>query len=414
MANYLDETGLTTLWKRIKTKFPMLDSDNTLNDSGSVTTQGKLNANYIPNIAASKITGVIDASHLPSYVDDILEFGGVVSGETKVTVGTDVSSTTASTDPSTVKYYEGATTGSGTSITNGFYVENGSTIYPLPSSGTQNGVVPNALSPEKGKIYVSVGSLDKTVYRYGGSSAGLVEIYNPSQLSELEQLVYRLHFTETFSGSATLELGKEGKVTLSWKLQLDGSSVDNSAITDFKITKVDKTGSSDTSTVLGASYSDGSYTDTVTPTKVGENFQYKLSFVYNGKTYNDKSVSVTAYRRTYWGNSTAIDGGTYTNLAINTGAVKSSVNGTYAVTTSGNNAHVYIICPASVVGGISAVKNISVTAGGQPIPFKVLGYVTSATSGLNEDYVLYRTINEQPSRTYVVSLTGATTAASAL
>lgn len=392
MSKYLDETGLGVLWTKIKNTFDTKTS----------------------NIAASRITGKLAASNLPSYVDDILEFGGVVTGETKTTLGTGAS-VTANTDPATVRYFKDATLGGGDAIADGFYQVNDSTnvIDALPESGNSNGVVPSSKAPEKGKIYVSVKSNDNKVYRYGGAESGLVEIYNPSQLSNLESLVYRLHFNYTLSGGNTVEVGKSSSVTIRWSLTLDGTAVDAKSVQNFVLTKVDKTGSSDVTTTPTVNYATGSYTDTITPTKAGTNATYTVSFVYQGKAYT-KTVSLVAYRRTYWGTSDAIDGGTYTNLALGGGSILSSPSAVYDVTTS-TNKFVYIISPLSTCGGsVSTVKNISVTAGGQPIPFETKGYVEAATSSLGEIYVIYKSVNEQPSRSYLVYVSSTTSAATKL
>lgn len=118
MAKYLDSTGLTYLWQKIKNAFATKSELETVDDKF---------ANYVQTsklgvangVATLDSTGVVPASQLPSYVDDVIE--GTYSAEL-----------------------------------NEFMVND------------------HAITGESGKIYVD--TTTKKTYRYAGSSAGYVEI----------------------------------------------------------------------------------------------------------------------------------------------------------------------------------------------------------------------------------------------
>lgn len=165
MGKFLDKEGLSHLWGKVK--------QNT-QDAVSAA-KDEIAEGYVP----LNDVGKIDAGYMPSYVDDVLEYSGVILAV--------VGSTTTVPDTSvakdfTVKYFPAV----------GHFVaedSNGGLHSNWSGAAGQWGDAPapgKGYAPQAGKIYVNLA--DNKTYRWGGTE--LVEISASLALGENSSTAY--------------------------------------------------------------------------------------------------------------------------------------------------------------------------------------------------------------------------------
>lgn len=216
MAKFLDVTGLTHFWEKIKEYI-----DNAISTVGSYTINGKsLNTN--PTISKSDVglsnvtndaqvkrsemgvasgvatlgsDGKIPSVQLPSFVDDVLEFSGTVQNVSIQTITQ--SSVTAVYYDTTKKCFCGEKSGS--------YYNNWNTVGDEELPANRYGEVQSTIVPYSNKIYVNT-SNNKT-FRWSGTD--LVQLEGGLALGE---------------SSSTAFAGNRGKALEDWKTTLNDSN----------------------------------------------------------------------------------------------------------------------------------------------------------------------------------------------
>lgn len=203
MASFLNLEGLTHFWGKVKSYIDTSVSNAKTTVSNYTVNGKKISTN--PTISKSdvglsnvtndaqvkrsemgKANGVatldenvkIPSEYLPSYVDDVLEYSGNVSGVTIQTAST--------TAPVSVHF---------DTTKKGFVAKDASAKYysswpeksGIPAAETFGTMSTNGVTPAAGKIYVDT-STNKT-YRWSGS--GLTEISSSLALGETSSTAYR-------------------------------------------------------------------------------------------------------------------------------------------------------------------------------------------------------------------------------
>lgn len=203
MANFLDLTGLTRFWSKAKSYIDSAIS-SAKTTVGNYTVNGKkistnptisksdvglsnvTNDAQVKRSEMGKANGVatldenvkIPSEYLPSYVDDVLEYKGNVSGVTIQTASTvapvsvhfDTTKKAFVAKDASAKYYSSWPEKSG-----------------IPAAETFGTLSANGVTPTVGKIYVDTAT-NKT-YRWSGS--GLAEISASLALGETSSTAYR-------------------------------------------------------------------------------------------------------------------------------------------------------------------------------------------------------------------------------
>lgn len=188
MGKFLSMTGLTTLVTKMKSYFvpqtrtvngkalsanvTLTGSDMTVSSTDSTTVASKLSslATDLTNGLAGKAdvneeTGKIDASLLPSYVNDVLEYAGEVAAPTLQ--GTGATSPVSIFFDTTNKVFVAAD-----SLLSAKYYGSWQGTDSIEESLSWGEAGTKGVSPAKGKIYVNTAT--NKVYRWGGSA--MVEI----------------------------------------------------------------------------------------------------------------------------------------------------------------------------------------------------------------------------------------------
>ena len=185
MGNFLDKTGLTTVWAKVKSyvdgKFSTaaaykvngkaISSNPTL-AKGDVGLGNVDNVKQVPyssrgvanGVATLDSAGKVPSSQLPGYVDDVLEYLGQVSAPTIVAQGT-TAANTAGIVYAFNHLDQAFKPGFVVKGKDGKYYGAGAEAY-----GTKNSS--NTCTPDAGKIYVQTDN--NRTYRWSGS--GMVEI----------------------------------------------------------------------------------------------------------------------------------------------------------------------------------------------------------------------------------------------
>ena len=185
MGNFLDKTGLTTVWTKVKSyvdgKFSTaaaykvngkaISSNPTL-AKGDVGLGNVDNVKQVPyssrgvanGVATLDSAGKVPSSQLPGYVDDVLEYLGQVSAPTIVAQGT-TADNTAGIVYAFNHLDQAFKPGFVVKGKDGKYYGAGAEAY-----GTKNSS--NTCTPDAGKIYVQTDN--NRTYRWSGS--GMVEI----------------------------------------------------------------------------------------------------------------------------------------------------------------------------------------------------------------------------------------------
>lgn len=248
MASFLDLGGLTHFWENSKS---YIDSSISTAKTavGSYTINGKkINTNPkitkddlgLQNAVILENNGKISSEYLPSFVDDMLEFGTEMSSSSGVTI-----QTSSASSPDHIVYLRDkdtfvANTGKTDSASGTYYANWGETdtIRKGEAYGTATN---NGYTPKTGVIYVNTASGES--YRYAGSSSKLVLIASDLALGTTSSTAFRGDYGNTAYQHAVAKKGAEFKHT-------DGSSVDffkfktndqGHVISATKVTKADIT-----------------------------------------------------------------------------------------------------------------------------------------------------------------------------
>lgn len=168
--NFLDKAGLTALVKKIKTELSKKANTSEVQEKGEYATLDE--------------NGVVPSSQLPSYIDDVLEFTGIVSGVTE-TLG--IENTYIRTgvvyDDVNHKFYNRVVKNASTSqplyiVADTKFTEDKDRIFGINA--------PSESNPESGKIYINITT--NRSYRWSGSK--LTEISNSLALGTTSSTAY--------------------------------------------------------------------------------------------------------------------------------------------------------------------------------------------------------------------------------
>lgn len=397
MIKYLSLEGLQTLVTKCKSYFvpqtrtvnsKALNSDIVLDGSDISVTIGDMSevlntaltsVNSSLSSKADLVDGVVPSSQLPSYIDDVLEFGGTVSDIT-ITSGSATSPTAIVYNETTHKFV--AQVGD----FNATYYSDWSTTDNVGAStswGTGNDI---GIAPQQGKIYVDT-STNKT-YRWGGSS--LIEISScdltTAEKSWIEDQLFDSLFTCTISASPSSGVysGTDSTVTYTLTTKYDGTLVD-----------LDETPSGWTKS------STGTYTKTATvrnSTSASINSgSVTCTYNYKSKTASAAYYTNTKYSYMYYSQNESISAldDVLADPSIVQLSTSNNISGSKTLDISGNDLYVYFI-----IANTSKLNNVQQLG---------LDYLqdktgTTLTSDALGTFTVYRSANAMSEGTQTVTI----------
>lgn len=196
MASFLDLGGLTHFWEKSKSYIDSSIStaktavgSYTINNKKISTNPTITKADLgLQNAVILENNGKISSEYLPSFVDDMLEFGTEMSSSSGVTI-----QTSSASSPDHIVYLRDKDTfvasTSKTDSPSGTYYANWGETDTIRKGEAYGTATNNGYTPKTGVIYVN--TTGGKSYRYAGSSSKLVLIASDLALGETSSTAYR-------------------------------------------------------------------------------------------------------------------------------------------------------------------------------------------------------------------------------